>query len=249
MGFAGFGKNFFTHRSEILQHVSFASAYTKLPGRLTVLENLDIYGRIYGLSAAERALKIEEYLTLFGVWHLRNKFTGPLSAGQITRIMLAKAFLSDPKIVLLDEPTASLDPDVAYDVKKFVLQQQRERNISVLFTSHNMAEVEEICDRVLILKNGIIIADNTPKEIAASIAKTRVNLMIEENVLEKAQQYLREQQWQFAQKEHFIEVHVDEHEVSRLLSGLAKIGITYTQIFIDKPRLEDYFLHISKNNP
>jgi ABC-2 type transport system ATP-binding protein len=243
-----FGKNFFTHRSEILQHISFASAYTKLPGRLTIYENLDIYGRIYGLSAKERALKIEEYLTLFGMWEVRHKYAGPLSAGQMTRVMLAKAFLAEPKIVLLDEPTASLDPDVAEDVRKFIVQQQRDRNISVLFTSHNMAEVEQICDRVLILKNGIIIADNKPQEIAASISKTRVNLMIETHDFAKVQEYVHQRNWRSEIKEHFIEIQVDEHDVASLLVGLAKVGVDYSQISIEKPTLEDYFLHILKKN-
>ena len=243
-----FGENFFTHRSNILQYVSFASAYTKLPGRLTIYENLDIYGRLYGLSAEERALKIEEYLKLFGMWELRNKYAGPLSAGQITRVMLAKAFLTEPKIILLDEPTASLDPDVAEDVRKFVVEQQRERNISVLFTSHNMDEVEQICDRVLILKNGIIIADNKPDEIAASISKTRVNLLIEDHDLNRVKEYMHQRQLPYEMKENFLEVQIDEHEVASFLSGLAKIGIEYSQISIEKPTLEDYFLYISKNN-
>lgn len=243
-----FGENFFTHRSSILQHVSFASAYTKLPGRLTIYENLDIYGRLYGLSTEVRALKIEEYLKLFGMWELRHKYAGPLSAGQITRVMLAKAFLTEPKIILLDEPTASLDPDVAEDVRKFVIEQQRERNISVLFTSHNMAEVEQICDRVLILKNGIIVADNKPHEIAASISKTKVNLLIEDDDLNRTKEYMQQLTLPYEIKQNFLEVQIDEHEVARFLNGLAKIGIEYSQISIEKPTLEDYFLYISKNN-
>ncbi len=241
-----FNKNFFTHRSEILQQISFASAYTKLPGKLTIYENLDIYGRLYGLSAKERALRIEEYLTLFGMWEVRHKYTGPLSAGQMTRIMLAKAFLAEPKIVLLDEPTASLDPDVAEDVKNFIVKQQRERNISVLFTSHNMAEVEQICDRVLILKDGIIIADNKPQEIASSISKTRVVLMIEGHNFTLAQEFIHQRNWRFEIKDNCIEIQIDEHDIASLLVGLAKMDIEYSHISIEKPTLEDYFLHILK---
>lgn len=241
-----FGKNFFQHRSEILQHVAFASAYTKLPGRLTILENLDIYGRLYGLSSPVRKEKIKNFLRFFGMWGIRDKLAGLLSAGQTTRVMLIKAFLADPKIVLLDEPTASLDPDVAHDVRKFVLQQQRERNISVLFTSHNMSEVEEICDRVLILKNGSIIANNTPEEIALSISKTKVNLMVRGESLAKTEHYAQEQKIQYTITEHFIELHVDEHTIAPLLSQLAQKGVIYSQISIEKPTLEDYFLHIAK---
>lgn len=241
-----FGKNFFTHRSEVLQDVAFASAYTKLPGRLTIFENLDIYGRLYGLPTEARNARIKEFLSFFGMWGLRNKPSGLLSAGQTTRVMLAKAFLATPKIVLLDEPTASLDPDVAHDVRKFVQQQQADRKISVLFTSHNMAEVEEICDRVLILKNGSIIANNTPEEIASSISKTRVSLMVGGDSLIKTEQYAREQNLKYKITEPFIEMHVDEHDVAQLLSNLAQRGVAYSQISIEKPTLEDYFLHIAK---
>jgi len=241
-----FGKNFFKHRSEILQHVAFASAYTKLPGRLTIFENLDIYGRLFGLPTEIRKAKIKEFLSFFGMWGIREKPAGLLSAGQTTRVMLAKAFLADPKIVLLDEPTASLDPDVAYDVRNFVVQQQKERKISVLFTSHNMAEVEEICDRVLILKNGSIIANNTPEEIASSISKTRVSLMVGKDSLVKSEQLAQEQKLYYKITEHFIEIHIDERDVAQLLSKLAQKEVAYSQISIDKPTLQDYFLHIAK---
>ena len=241
-----FGKDFFRYRSETLQHIAFASAYTKLPARLTIAENLDIYGRLFGLSADTRATKIKEYLSFFGMWSVRDKPAGLLSAGQTTRVMLAKAFLADPKIVLLDEPTASLDPDVAYDVRNFVMQQQRERNISVLFTSHNMDEVEEICDRVLILKNGSIIADNTPEEIAASISKTQLSIMVTGENLIKTEQYIKEHQLLYQITQHFVEIQVDEDRIASLLANLAKRDVVYSQISIEKPTLEDYFLHIAK---
>lgn len=241
-----FGKNFFKHRSEILQHVAFASAYTKLPGRLTIFENLDVYGRLFGLPTELRKAKIKEFLSFFGMWGIREKPAGLLSAGQTTRVMLAKAFLADPRIVLLDEPTASLDPDVAYDVRNFVVQQQKERKISVLFTSHNMAEVEQICDRVLILKNGSIIANNTPEEIASSISKTRVSLMVGKDSLIKSEQLAQEQKLSYTITEHFIEIHIDEKDVAQLLTKLAQNEVVYSQISIDKPTLQDYFLHIAK---
>jgi ABC-2 type transport system ATP-binding protein len=241
-----FGKNFFQHRSEILQHVAFASAYTKLPGRLTIFENLDIYGRLFGLPTEIRKIKIKDFLSFFGMWGIRDKPAGLLSAGQTTRVMLAKAFLADPKIVLLDEPTASLDPDVAFDVRNFVVQQQKERKISVLFTSHNMAEVEEICDRVLILKNGSIIANNTPDEIASSISKTRVSLMIGKDGLARAEKLAQDLNLFYTSSEHFIEIHIDERDVAQLLVKLAQKEVDYSQISIDKPTLQDYFLHIAK---
>src|SRR5579872_646757 len=141
---AYFGKELNAHRSELLQHVGFASTYVKMPPRLSIRDNLDIYGRLYGLPYGKRLEKIERYLKFFGMWDLRDREVGVLSAGEATRVMLAKAFLADPKIVLLDEPTASLDPDVAYDIRQFILQRQQELGVSFLITSHNMYEVTQV---------------------------------------------------------------------------------------------------------
>ncbi len=242
-----FGKDFFTHRSEILESVSFASTYVKLPGGLSVQENLDLYGRLYGLSSRERAAQIEKFLKFFDMWTMRDKQTGTLSAGQMTRIMLAKAFLSSPKIVLLDEPTASLDPDIAAAVREFVIKQQREWGTSVLFTSHNMDEVTEVCDRVIVLKRGVIIANDTPEKLAATVATARVHLVMfntddAHNVIEcVAGRGLLAQR-----KDLAIEIEVDENNIAELLICFAEGGITYQHISIDKPTLEDYFLHIVK---
>lgn len=240
-----FGKDFASHRSEILQHVGFASAYSKLPGKLTVYENLDVFGRLYGLSHGERQQRIARLLEIFNIANLRDKLTRNLSAGQTTRAILAKAFLPNPEIILLDEPTASLDPDIAHDIRQFILQQQRERNISIVFTSHNMAEVAEVCDRIIVMKNGTIIASDTPARLAASISVTHVELMISEG-LEAALMYLTTQQMIHAQEKNSIIIEIDEHKVSELLASLANVGVHYTQISINKPTLEDYFIRLAK---
>lgn len=240
-----FGKDFMRHRSEILQHVGFASTYVKLPPRLSVRDNLDIYGRLYGLSANRRLEKIEHYLKFFGMWDLRDREVGVLSAGQATRVMLAKAFLADPKIVLLDEPTASLDPDVAYDIRQFVLQQQQELGVSFLFTSHNMAEVTQVCDRVLFLKRGTIVADNTPEYLAQSIARARIQLRLG-NDLERTMQHAQELGLTCTVRDREIEIEVDEHRIAEFLMVLARKGIEYSEISIQKPTLEDYFVHVTK---
>ena len=154
-----------------LKKIGYASGYDRLPARLTVLENLDIVGRIYNISEPQRKQQIEKLLHSFGIWDLRSRQTGTLSAGQATRVMLAKAFIANPEIVLLDEPTASLDPDVAHEVRQFILKQRQELQTAVLITSHNMDEVTELCDRALVLKNGTIIADNTPELLARSTSQ------------------------------------------------------------------------------
>lgn len=240
-----FGNNFFTHRSQVMQRVSFASTYVRLPGRLSINENLDFYAKLYNLSADERRVRIERSLKFFDLWHLKDRKASGLSAGETTRAILAKAFLADPEIVLLDEPTASLDPDIAHEVRKFILEQRRERNIALLFTSHNMDEVAQVCDRVLVMKQGKIIADDTPHNLAASVASARVRLVVEADRI-RMQQYATEQGFTWQADEHSLTIDVDEHKIANLLAGLTRNNLSYDYITIEKPTLEDYFLSISE---
>ena len=242
-----FGKDFHKYRSQVMQHITFASAYVRLPSRLTVLQNLDIFARIYGLSGKEKEQRITRFLKLFDMWHMKDKMTGSLSAGQMTRAMLAKAFIPHPKIVLLDEPTASLDPDIAQEVRSFVLKEKEERGISVLFTSHNMHEVTQICDRVLVLQRGTIVEDSTPWDLAASVADVTVHLTITDG-LKRTISYAEKNELSYKLIEREIQIEVDEHKIAELLTALAHMGVTYSQISIDKPTLEDYFLSLVKRN-
>jgi len=240
-----FATNFAQHRIAALKKIGYASGYDRLPARLTVLENLDIVGRIYGLAKINRTQQIENLLKFFGIWDLRNQQTGTLSAGQTTRVMLAKAFICDPEIVLLDEPTASLDPDVAYEVRQFILAQRKEKNVSMLITSHNMNEVAEICDRVIVLKHGSIIANNTPEQLAQSISKVRIQLLVTQN-FEVLLMYLRTAQFMHTLENTHITIELDEHAIAQFLIHLSERKIMYSHISIDKPSLEDYFLSIAK---
>jgi ABC-2 type transport system ATP-binding protein len=240
-----FGANFAQHRIAALKRIGYASGYDRLPARLTVTENLDIIGRIYGITQPRRMQQIEKLLKFFGIWQMRNHQTGMLSAGQITRVMLAKAFICDPEIVLLDEPTASLDPDVAHEVRQFILAQRKEQGISLLVTSHNMDEVTELCDRVLVLKNGTIIADNTPELLAQSTSKVRVHLTIS-GEFDRALAYLRDSQLTYTAQATHLTIELDEHTIAQFLTDLGEHKVIYSHISIDKPTLEDYFLSIAK---
>lgn len=242
-----FGKDFFTHRSEILQKVSFASTYVRLPSRLSIYENLDIYGQLYGVSYADRVMRMEKLLKFFGIWDIRYRESGALSAGQMTRVMLVKAFLSYPAVVLLDEPTASLDPDIALEVRAFIKEQQREYGVSVLLTSHNMAEVSDVCNRVLVLQKGEIIANSTPKELAASVKNVHLHVLITRNA-DAAAAYLNRYEYTFNVHGGMFNIETDEHDIANLLTEFAKVDVHYDQISIDKPSLEDYFLSIAKKS-
>lgn len=240
------GRDFAEHRSDILRSVTFASTYIKMPWRLSVMENLRVYGLLYGLTNKEFEARAEKFLTLFGVWNQRNKATGQLSAGQITRIMLAKAFIPHPRIVLLDEPTASLDPDISHEVRQFILSQQKEYGTSIIYTSHNMDEVTEVCDRVLFLRQGNIIATGKPDELASTVSIARMRLQVKDG-LKRTERFAKEKGLQATIDKREIEIAIDEHQIASFLQQLAAEGIEYTQITIAKPTLEDYFLTQAKS--
>ena len=158
-----FGRDLQKHRIDILKRTNFCTTYANLPSNLKVWQNLRVFAGLYGIK--NPVDKIEELLDILGISHLRESITGRLSAGEGTRVNLAKALLNDPELLLLDEPTASLDPDIADKVRKLVLRLQRERSPAILYTSHNMRDIEEVCDRILFLHEGRILAEGTAEEI------------------------------------------------------------------------------------
>ncbi len=157
------GADMVTQRYRSLPKMNFTSPYVDLPHRLTVEQNLDIYARLYGVpKRRERILELAEVLDLT---NLLKRPYGSLSAGQKTRVALAKALLNQPEVLLMDEPTASLDPDSAERVRQIVLDYQRQSGATLLLASHNMPEVEHLCDYVYILRQGRIAAQGTPKAL------------------------------------------------------------------------------------
>jgi ABC-2 type transport system ATP-binding protein len=242
-----FGKSLAQDRESILALVGYASAYSKLPSHLAIEENLDVFGRLYGMSGHARKERTKELMTRFGVWDLRRRTMAELSAGQTTRVMLAKAFLARPRIALLDEPTASLDPDIAHEVRAFVRAQRDEAGVSILYTSHNMDEVAEICDRVLFLDGGKIAAVGTPEELAASAASTRIRFIVEQGLDDLIH---AGEAWGLAVtvERETVEVEIDEHHVAEFLQELARKAVRYTHISLLKPTLEDYFLMLARRS-
>lgn len=238
-----FGKDFFRHRSEIMQQVSFASTYTSLPYTLTISENLRCFGKFYSIPNIEE--RTRPLLERFGIYDKKDKPVSSLSAGQITRLMLVKAFFTQPKVVLLDEPTASLDPDVSIDVCKFLQEQREETGLSILFTSHKMEEVAELCDRTIFLKNGTVIADDLPENLAKSVSSYQLRLTIVDGM--KRTIALAEQKAIEYKLEHrVIELFLDEKEIPAFLNGMMQAGVSYASIQIKEPSLEAYFLKISE---
>jgi len=158
-----FGFSPMKERHAISKRFNFSSAYVQLPSNLTVRENLTVFSKIYGVKNVKE--KMDSLLETFEIGYLKKRLTGALSAGEKTRLNLCKCFLNDPELLLLDEPTASLDPEMADTVRKILRKAQKEKNMGILYTSHNMPEVEEICDRILFIHEGKTIAEGTPQEI------------------------------------------------------------------------------------
>ena len=151
------------YRCQTLERTNFTAVYAPLPGNLTVYQNLRFFGLLYGVKGM--AERITQVLKEFDLEGFRNTKCGVLSSGEQTRVGLAKAMLNQPHLLLLDEPTASLDPATARDIRAKICEFARQESVGVLWTSHNMVEVEKVCDRVLFLSHGRILIEGNPKTL------------------------------------------------------------------------------------
>ena len=151
------------YRNDILQKINFISPYIELPKKLTVKQNLIVYGKLYSVKNLKE--KIDYLVNKLRLENLLNRITGELSSGQKNRISLAKAIINDPTVLLLDEPTASLDPEIGDFVRTFLENYKKENKVSILLASHNMDEVTRLCSSIMMMKNGSIIDEGKPKDL------------------------------------------------------------------------------------
>ena len=164
-----FGMDLAKHRETIMHHVNFSSTYISMPFSLTAEENLRIIAKLYGVKHVQD--RIESVVKQLEMEEFRHSLTRTLSSGQMTRLTLAKAILTEPRVLFLDEPTASLDPDIAYKIRQFLKEVQQTRQVTILYTSHNMQEMEEMSDRIIFLQKGKIVAEGTSQEITTQFGK------------------------------------------------------------------------------
>tara|TARA_A100001011_G_scaffold282778_1_gene292965 strand:+ start:335 stop:1066 length:732 start_codon:yes stop_codon:yes gene_type:complete len=153
----------FFKRDEILARINFASPYIELPKKLTVKQNLEVYGRLYGIKNLDN--RINEISQDLDIKNFFEKKTGELSSGQKNRVSLAKSLINKPEILLLDEPTASLDPDIGDFIRSYIQDYRSKNHVTILLASHNMSEVERLCDNIIMMKKGKIIDRGTCSEI------------------------------------------------------------------------------------
>ena len=158
-----FGRNFITSRFSVLSRMNFSSPYVDLPQRLTVRENLSVYARLYGVR--EVGKRIDEVVQQLRLESFVDRRLRKLSSGQKTRVSLAKAMINRPEFLLLDEPTASLDPDTTSWIREFLDSYRRDSGATILFASHDMREVELLCDEVILLRRGKLVERGTPQSL------------------------------------------------------------------------------------
>jgi ABC-2 type transport system ATP-binding protein len=177
------GMNLEKNKISLLHKMNFISPYIELPKKLKVKQNLIVYGKLYNVKNLED--QIDYLAEKLRLTELLNKVTGELSSGQKNRVSLAKALINDPTVLLLDEPTASLDPETGDFVRTFLENYKKEKKISVLLASHNMDEVKRLCNSVLMMKNGVIIDKGTPNDLINKYGRTNLEEVFLELVRDK----------------------------------------------------------------
>ena len=239
-----FGLDAFRHREQVLQRMNFTSAYVHLFGSLTVWQNLKVFAKLYGLSDYGR---IHKLLKEFEAEDLKDKKAVTLSSGQLTRVMVVKALLNEPELILLDEPTSSLDPDIAEKMRAILKYIRDDRGTAMLYTSHNMMEIEEMCDRVIFLSHGQIVANDTPQKLTALIPDHQLRVRFADKPL-ALENWLQERGLDWRITDNEVHVTTTNEAIPSLLSEMYKDNFAIQDISIAEPDLEDVFLKIARES-
>jgi len=229
--------------SEEIKHIiNVSSAYSWLTSELTVVQNLMIYGKIYNVKELDR--KIESLVKQFGIYDIRNRKILTMSSGQKTRANLCKGLINDPKILLLDEATIGLDPDIAHEIRNII----KNLKTTILFTSHNMEEVEELCNRVAFLSKGTILKMDTPQNLTRLIKEQIVVIHFypSENSIEQALNKLKANIVSIKEDEVVLNVDNTKDELHNLLHPILRRGFKIKDLSIKKPKLNDVFIKIAR---
>ena len=239
------GKDFDTHQRELRPQMNVVSASTSLSSTLTVRQNLKIFGLLYAVKNLDR--RIDELLERFEIAHLAKVRSRHLSTGQNARLLLCKGLLNNPKILLLDECTIGLDPDIAVKTRQIILDIQREFATTMLFTSHNMAEVELLCNRMAFLNNGEILKIGRTQDIRRLINMQKVEIHFSGSK-KRIRDFLKAQGItpDFpAEGVVVFEIKDVKDELPKVVEPFFKL-VRVHDLNIDKPRLEDVFIKVAR---
>lgn len=239
-----FGQDFDSHRSAILARSNASFAATNLPWRLTVQQNLTVFALLYGIR--NRRARIAELLEQFDIAEFANREIAKLSAGQISRVNLCKALLNDPELLLLDEPTASLDP-VAASQLRAAIRELKDRGTAVLYTSHDMREVEELCDHVIFIHHGRILDEGSPRDLARRQGRVRLRLRLTKG--ERAfTAFVKKCGWTTERTpDGFTVLLLHEGELQSALTDILALPVTIADLDVNQPSLEEYFIGAANN--
>jgi ABC-2 type transport system ATP-binding protein len=242
-----FGLDFSRQKQAALQRINFTSAYNTLLGRITVKENLLTFAGLYGVK--DKMSKIAGLLEKFEISHLADERYINLSAGERTRVNIAKSLLNDPELILMDEPTASLDPDIADKTLTWIEELRTDRNLSILFTSHNMAEVERICDEIIFLDKGKIISRGSPAEHTRKLNTVEVILTYKGSQPE-LQKILESKKVAFNfSADGVVVIETKKNKTAEIISFVVQAGVSVSDTEVRKPDLEQVFLDIARSQP
>jgi ABC-2 type transport system ATP-binding protein len=241
-----FGQDLHRHRQACLQRINFSSSYNMLQGRISVWENLIVYAGLYRVPRPEQ--KIRDLGAYFGISGLMDQLFRTLSAGQKTRVNLVKALLNDPEVMLMDEPTASLDPDIADRTLSLIESLRESRDLAIVYTSHQMDEVTRICDEVIFLDHGRIVAQDTPARLTRRIANAQVRVKFEGQPSRVAGALRPRFADVSLSAQNVVVVTTEEHLVPQVIFEIGNAGVDILDIDIRKPTLEDVFLQIARGN-
>jgi ABC-2 type transport system ATP-binding protein len=241
-----FDLDFATHQVEIRRRMNVAAAFTSLSGVLTVRENLRVYGYIYGVHRINA--KIDELLERFEITDLANRKLQYLSSGQHTRVTLCKGLINDPELLLLDECTVGLDPDIAEKTRRALKEFQQEKQTTILFTSHNMNEVEELCGRIAFLSKGEILRIDTAERIKNLIPHQVLSIRLHSGV--EVSPFLQPDGTPQAElgPESTLRFVLDdpEHQIDTVLRRLTQAGARIADVQLTKATLEDVFIKVAR---
>lgn len=239
-----FGTDLSRHRSDILKKINYVSAFAGMQTRVTARENLEVFAGIYEIKNWHK--KVGDLAERLGIAHKLDTLYWFLSSGEKARVNLVKAFLNDPVLILMDEPTASLDPEIVSVVLDLIYEMRKHNDVAILYTSHNMGEVTRICDRVMFLSHGKIIATDTPLGLSRRVGSATLILTFDDEK-ERVVSYLKRKRYSYTLPHtHVMEIAVHERNIPKVLFGFAKEKIWITDIEIKKPDLEDVFLAVAR---